>query len=99
VLRVMTESKRRLGDLASGFTRYPQVVINVRVARKPPLDSEPSIKDSMTKLETELAGNGRLLVRYSGTENLARVMIEGQDEAVIRRQAESLANLIKEKLG
>lgn len=99
ILRVMVESKRSLGDLAGGFTRYPQVVLNVRVARKPPLDSEPSIKDSIRQLEAELAGKGRLLVRYSGTENLARVMIEGQDESVIQRQAELLANLIQEKLG
>ncbi|MEO6724039.1 MAG: phosphoglucosamine mutase [Blastocatellia bacterium] len=102
VLRVMVDSKRALGDLASGFTRYPQVIVNVRVARKPPLDSMASVKDAMSKIENELAGNagkGRLLVRYSGTENLARVMIEGQNETTIREQAETLAKLIKEQIG
>ena len=99
VLRVMTDSKRSLGDLASGFTRYPQVIVNVSVARKPPLDSIQSVKEAMNKIEAELTGKGRLLVRYSGTENLARVMIEGQDEATIRKQAEMLATLIKENIG
>lgn len=99
VLRVMVASNRSLGELAGGFTRYPQITINVRVARKPPLDSIPSIKEAIDEVERELAGKGRLLVRYSGTENLARVMIEGQDEIVIRRQAESLAQLLREQLG
>lgn len=98
VLRVMVESNRTLSDLASGFTRCPQVIINVRVARKPPLDSIPAVKDAIANIEQELAGKGRLLVRYSGTENLARVMIEGEDEASIRRQAEELARLLAEQL-
>jgi len=99
VLRAMAESGRSLSELIDGFTRYPQVTINVRVARKPPLENIPPIKAAIASLEDQLAGQGRLLVRYSGTENLARVMIEGQDEAVIRRQAEDLARVIKENLG
>src|SRR5262249_17366021 len=99
VLRVMAESKRSLANLASGFMRYPQVPINIRVARKLPFESIPLIQESIARVESELTGKGRLLVRYSGTENLARVMIEGQEEAIIRRQAESLAQLIKEQLG
>ncbi len=98
ILRVMVESKRSLSDLASGFVRYPQILLNVRVANKPPLDSIEPIKTAMEAVETELADNGRLLVRYSGTENLARVMIEGPDEMVIRQQAESLAQIIKENI-
>jgi len=95
---VMVESKRSLSDLASGFVRYPQILLNVRVANKPPLDSIEPIKAAIEALETQLADNGRLLVRYSGTENLLRVMIEGQDETVIRQQAESLAQIIKEHI-
>lgn len=98
ILRVMIESKRSLSDLASGFVRYPQILLNVRVASKPPLDSIEPIKTAIEAVETQLADNGRLLVRYSGTENLARVMIEGQDETVIRQQAESLAQIIKENI-
>jgi phosphoglucosamine mutase len=98
VLRAMAESGKSLSQLTQGFTRYPQVIINVRVARKPPLESVAPIKAAAAALEEELAGKGRLLLRYSGTENLARVMIEGQDEATIRRQAEGLAQIIKDNL-
>lgn len=99
VLRVMVESKRPLSDLANGFRRYPQVTLNVRVASKPPLDSIEPIRFEIEKVERELAGKGRLLVRYSGTENLARVMIEGPDEHSINHQAESLAQMIKQEIG
>jgi phosphoglucosamine mutase len=98
VLRAMAESGRSLSELTSGFTRCPQVMLNVRVARKPPFDTIAPIKAAAAALEEELAGQGRLLLRYSGTENLARVMIEGQDEATIRRQAEELAQIIKDNL-
>lgn len=98
LLRVMRETGCSLGALTSGFTRYPQVLVNVRVGRKPPLASVPAVKAAIDALETEMAGEGRLLVRYSGTENLARVMIEGKDEATIRRQAEALAQVLKENL-
>lgn len=99
ILRVMVESKRSLSDLTAGFTRYPQILLNIRVASKPPLDSIEPIKTAITALENELGNKGRLLVRYSGTENLARVMIEGEKEAVIHQQAESMAKIIKEHIG
>jgi phosphoglucosamine mutase len=99
VLRVMAESEKSLSDLAAGFIRYPQITINVRVQQKPPIDSVPSIRNAVAAIEHELDGAGRLLLRYSGTENLARVMIEGKDESVIRYQAESLAAVIRNELG
>jgi phosphoglucosamine mutase len=98
VLRVMKDSGHSLAQLASGFTRYPQVTINVKVGSKPPLDSVAPVKAMMDQLNAELEGNGRLLLRYSGTENLARVMIEGQDEATIRKQAEAMARTLREAL-
>jgi phosphoglucosamine mutase len=98
VLRVVRETGESLAELTKDFVRYPQVIVNVRVARKTPLDSVPAIKAAVDALEAEMAGQGRLLVRYSGTENLARVMIEGQDEATIRRQADELARVIKDNL-
>ncbi len=98
VLRVMKDSGKSLTELTSGFTHYPQVIINVKVASKPPLDSVAPIKAMGDKLNAELEGNGRLLLRYSGTENLARVMIEGQDEATIRAQAEAMAQTLREYL-
>lgn len=99
VLRAVTESNRSLGELASGFKRFPQKMINVQVARKPPLDSVQPIKVAMDALEAEMDGKGRLLVRYSGTENLVRVMVEGQDEMTINQQAASIARVIGEHLG
>jgi phosphoglucosamine mutase len=99
ILRAVTESGRSLGQLASGFKRFPQKMINVQVARKPPLDSVQPIKVAMDAIEAEMDGKGRLLVRYSGTENLVRVMVEGQDEVTINQQAASIARLIGEHLG
>jgi phosphoglucosamine mutase len=99
VLNIMKETKQSLATLTSGFIRYPQVTINVKVGSKPPLESIAPIKAMMDKLNAELEGNGRLLLRYSGTEDLARVMIEGQDEATIRAQAEAMAQVLREALG
>lgn len=99
VLRVMQETGQSLSALTAGFTRYPQVLINVKVSRKPPLESVAPIKEKMDQLNAELAGNGRLLLRYSGTENLARVMIEGQSKETIRAQAEAMARVLRENLG
>jgi phosphoglucosamine mutase len=99
VLRVAVESDRTLGELTAGFKRFPQVIINVNVSRKPALETVPAISDAIAVLDREMAGKGRLIVRYSGTENKARVMIEGEDETIIRQQAENLARIIKEEIG
>jgi phosphoglucosamine mutase len=85
--------------MTAGFTRYPQVLVNVKVKDKQPFDEVPAIAGASRELETQLAGSGRLLLRYSGTENLARVMIEGKDQAVIERQANGLAEVIRTALG
>ncbi|HEX5085694.1 MAG TPA: phosphoglucosamine mutase [Blastocatellia bacterium] len=99
ILRVITERNASLGVLASAYTRYPQVTINVRVSTKPSFDSVPPIREAIDAVEKEMAGRGRLLVRYSGTENLARVMIEGEDEAGIRNHAELIAGVITAHIG
>ena len=99
VLRAITDQNTRLAALASAYTPCPQVTINVGVSRKPPFETVPAIKEAIRAIEKEMAGRGRLLVRYSGTENLARVMVEGEDEATIRRQAESIAQIIKTHIG
>jgi phosphoglucosamine mutase len=99
VLRVVAERNTGLGALTGAYTRYPQVTVNVRVSRKPPFDAVPPISEAINAVEKEMAGRGRLIVRYSGTENLARVMIEGQDEATIRNHAESIAQVITTQIG
>lgn len=90
VLRVMADTGRSLGELTSGYTRFPQVLLNLRVARKVPVDEVPPVADAMRAVEQRLAGEGRLLVRYSGTEPLLRVMIEGKDQAEIQAWAEEI---------
>ena len=99
LLRAIRNSGRSLADLASAMKTYPQVLVNVRVKSKPSLDSVPEVKASMDELEKEMQGRGRLLVRYSGTENLLRVMIEGEDQETIDRQAHHLAGVIQRVLG
>src|SRR5262249_54510765 len=99
LLRVVSQSSRRLSQLASAMKSYPQIWVNVRVKRKPPLETIPDIKAAMDVLEQDLQGRGRLLVRYSGTENLARVMIEGEDQEKIEQQANRLAGMIKGAIG
>ncbi|MEP6848726.1 MAG: phosphoglucosamine mutase [Acidobacteriota bacterium] len=95
VLEMMCENQRSLSELVAGFTRYPQTLVNVKVAEKRPFESIPAIAEVVRSIETELDGTGRLLLRYSGTENLARVMIEGKDQAAIEDQARRVADVIR----
>ena len=81
------------------FDPMPQILVNERVASKPSLDSLPKYQTAQAKALEELAGRGRILVRYSGTENLIRVMVEGEDDAQIRRIAEELRSVLKEEIG
>ncbi len=99
LLRAMTESGAPLVDLTAGFTRYPQVLVNVRVREKRPFDEVPEVARAARALEERLGETGRLLLRYSGTEPLARVMIEGERQEVIEREANDLASVIKAALG
>ena len=80
------------------MTRFPQAVRNVRVARKPPLESVPALREAVSRAETALDGNGRVLFRYSGTEPKARVMVEGEDETRIEQMADELAELVSRSL-
>ena len=98
VLRTMAATGRELADLASDLTTYPQVLMNLRVRQKVDLRTLPSVAAVMSNVESRLAGNGRLLVRYSGTEPLLRVMLEGQDEAEIRKWGQEIVDAVKEAL-
>jgi len=99
VLRTMLSTGRELADLASELTTYPQVLVNVRVERKVDLASVPEIASIMSSVESRLAGHGRLLVRYSGTEPLLRIMLEGRDQAEITRWADEIVGAVKEHIG
>ncbi|MBE7451869.1 MAG: phosphoglucosamine mutase [Kofleriaceae bacterium] len=94
VLAVMVREGRPLSELARVMTRTPQVLVNVKVAHKRPLDELGDVVGLIRGVEAELGDDGRVLVRYSGTEAKARVMIEGPDEARIREQAETIAEAL-----
>ena len=98
VLRIVAETGRELADLVNGLSIYPQVLLNVRVARKPRLDQVPSIVDAVGAAEERLAGGGRVLVRYSGTEAVLRVMIEGQEQSTVEKLAEGIAACARREL-
>ena len=85
VLRIMADTGEELSALASQLVTYPQVLVNVRVKQKTDLEQVPAIADTMRKVEEHLSGQGRLLVRYSGTEPLLRIMLEGKDERIDSR--------------
>jgi len=98
VLRTVGATSRTLSDLASELTTYPQVLVNVRVDRKVDLKTVPEVAQVMSAVESRLAGNGRLLIRYSGTEPLLRIMIEGQDQREISAWADEIADAVKRHL-
>ena len=99
VLRVMRESGSPLSALAAPYQPFPQVLLNVAVRSKPALSSLPLVARAQERVEAELGQDGRVLLRYSGTESLARVMVEGPDLDRIRAQAQELASLIAAEIG
>jgi phosphoglucosamine mutase len=99
LLSVMRETGESLAALSSCLRKFPQVLVNVPVRTKPPIESVTGLSDRMRAFEQEMDGIGRILIRYSGTEPLARVMIEGADAARIRSMADELAGLIRAATG
>src|SRR5262245_25888695 len=99
VLRTVALTGRTLADLASDLTTYPQVLLNVRVREKANLRDVPAVAAVIANVEGRLVGQGRLLVRYSGTEPLLRVMLEGKDQNEIRAWAQEIVDVVKERLG
>ena len=99
VLRTMAATGRSLADLASEMTAFPQVLLNLRVQQKIDLKTIPEVAAVITSVESRLAGHGRLLVRYSGTEPLLRVMLEGRDEHEIRAWGQEIIDAVKASIG
>jgi phosphoglucosamine mutase len=99
ILAVMRETGAPLADLAACMTKFPQVLVNVPVREKPPIESLSQLADRVRHLEQEMNGSGRILVRYSGTEPLARIMIEGADGERIRVMADELATVLRGLIG
>ena len=99
VLAIMKQSGLRLSQLANQIKLMPQILLNVPVKRKEPLEKIDQLKEQMDNIGQELGERGRLLVRYSGTEPLLRIMLEGPDDDGIRRYAEDLAETIRKAIG
>ena len=100
LISTILEEGKKASELSELIKLYPQVLVNAKVNsnKKYDYDKDTEIKEAIDKLEREFAGNGRVLIRPSGTEPLVRVMIEGQDKEYITKKAEEIAKLIEEKL-
>ncbi|MBR3721112.1 MAG: phosphoglucosamine mutase [Clostridia bacterium] len=101
LIRAMLEQNKTASEISSIMRAYPQVLVNARIKndKKDEYKSDPEIKNAIDELEKEFSGNGRVLIRASGTEPLIRVMIEGENQEYIKEKATKLAKLIEEKLG
>lgn len=99
LLRVMKEEMKSLADLSRGFTRYPQILLNVRVREKAPFENLTEVAQMAGEIRQSLGDRGRLLLRYSGTESLARVMIEGENRVEVEARANALADCIRREIG
>jgi phosphoglucosamine mutase len=89
----------RLESLIEGLKDYPQTIVNVKVKSKPPLDSLPKVSKALKEAETTLGENGRIVLRYSGTEQLARVMVEAEHQADVKKFSESVADALRVEIG
>ncbi|MCH9634404.1 MAG: Phosphoglucosamine mutase [Chlamydiae bacterium] len=99
VLRIMKERGKSLSELASIMTRYPQVILNIKVSSKPEIDEIPGLNGAIQNIEKNLQDKGRVLVRYSGTENVCRIMLEGPNTTFCQKYACSLGDIIKAQIG
>ncbi len=99
VLRIMIETDSKLSDLATIFKKYPQAIVNVKVSSKPPLESLSAVTEAKTQVEKQLTDSGRVLVRYSGTENICRIMVEGPKYKQVHQMANSIAQAVQKEIG
>jgi phosphoglucosamine mutase len=99
VLSLMKRTQKPLSELAQVMTAVPQVLVNVKVSHKPGLETVPDLEEAIRAGERRLNGSGRVLVRYSGTESLLRIMVEGERDALIHEVADQLAQVVRTHLG
>jgi phosphoglucosamine mutase len=99
VLDLIARTGQSIGELTADLKVFPQVIVNVKVREKKPLESIPTVVQAIRAAEEELKDSGRAVIRYSGTEPLARVMIEAESEEAMRRHAEAIAAAIRTELG
>src|SRR5579862_9751495 len=89
----------KIESLVEGLKDYPQIIVNVKVKSKPPLDSLPEVSRALAEAQSALGENGRVVLRYSGTEQLARVMVEAEHDADVQRFSQSVANALRSSIG
>jgi phosphoglucosamine mutase len=99
VLDLIARTGKSIDELTADLKVFPQVIVNVKVREKKPLESIPAVRARIREAEEELKDSGRVVIRYSGTEALARVMIEAESEDAMRRHAEAIADAIRVELG
>jgi phosphoglucosamine mutase len=99
VLDLIARTGKTIEELTADLKVFPQVIVNVRVREKKPLEEIPAVAERIRAAEAELADSGRVVIRYSGTEALARVMIEAESEELMRHHAEAIADAIRAELG
>ena len=98
LLKIMRERQKPLSELAGLLQIYPQELVNVAVKRKVPFEQVESVMEAVRAAEKELGERGRVLLRYSGTESKARIMVEGENPQQVRRLAEDLAVAVENGL-
>ncbi|MGC4097177.1 MAG: phosphoglucosamine mutase [Nitrospira sp.] len=99
ILSLMKRTGKPLSELAKAMTAVPQILLNVKVKHKPDLNQIPDIQQAIKTAEATLNGTGRVLVRYSGTEALLRIMVEGERDTTIREVADQLADIVRARIG
>jgi len=95
----MKRTKKPMSELAKAMSAVPQILLNVKVSHKPVLESVPDIDRAIRASEERLNGSGRVVVRYSGTEPLLRIMVEGEQDSLIKEVAEHLAQVVRTHIG
>jgi phosphoglucosamine mutase len=99
LLDIVHRSGKSLAELVADLKVFPQVIVNVKVREKKPFEGIPTVAAAIRAAEAELADSGRVVIRYSGTEALARIMIEAESEPLMRHHADSIATAIRNELG
>ena len=99
VIRAISDSGKPLADLKLGMSKFPQTMINVRLAKKVDITENNAINAAVAEAEQKLAGRGRVLLRPSGTEPLIRVMAEGDDQAFVEQQVKAIAKIVEQQVG
>ena len=99
MLSLLKRTKKPLSELAKAMTAVPQVLVNIQVKHKPVLETIPDVDRAIQASNRRLNGSGRVVIRYSGTEPLLRIMVEGEQSTVVHEIAEDLARVVREHIG